>query len=67
VDVDVVEARLGLLLDLGPVALDQSSPRMCSLRFSPEPTPRKNRPGIMSATVAAAWAMIAGGSAPSGT
>ncbi len=38
----------------------QWSPRMCSLRFSPLPTPRKNRPGIMAVTVAAAWAMIAG-------
>jgi hypothetical protein len=30
------------------------------LRFSPVPTPRKNRPGIISVTVAAAWATIAG-------
>jgi hypothetical protein len=33
---------------------------MCSLRFSPDPRPRKNLPGIMAALVAAAWAMIAG-------
>jgi hypothetical protein len=33
---------------------------MCSLRFSPVPTPRKKRPGIRHPTVAAAWAMIAG-------
>jgi len=30
------------------------------LRFSPLPTPRKNRPGIIVATVAAACATIAG-------
>jgi hypothetical protein len=30
------------------------------LRFSPVPTPRKKRPGIIAATVAAAWATIAG-------
>jgi hypothetical protein len=35
-------------------------PVMCSFRFSPEPTPRKNRPGIMAATVAAACAITAG-------
>jgi hypothetical protein len=33
---------------------------MCSLRFSPVPTPRKKRPGIIAAAVAAAWAIIAG-------
>jgi hypothetical protein len=33
---------------------------MCSLRFSPVPTPNQKRPGSMSATVAAAWARIAG-------
>ncbi len=36
------------------------SPRMCSLRFSPDPTPRKNRPGMRHSAVAAACAMIAG-------
>ncbi len=35
-------------------------PRMCSLRASPEPTPRVNFPSSISALVAAAWAMIAG-------
>ena len=30
-------------------ALGQRSPRMCSLRFSPVPTPRKKRPGISAA------------------
>jgi hypothetical protein len=38
----------------------QRPPTMCSLRFSPVPRPRKKRPGISSATVAAAWAMTAG-------
>jgi hypothetical protein len=33
---------------------------MCSLRFSPEPTPSVKRPGSWLAAVAAAWAMIAG-------
>lgn len=33
---------------------------MCSLRFSPVPRPRKKRPGIMAAAVAAAWAMMPG-------
>jgi hypothetical protein len=33
---------------------------MCSLRFSPVPTPRKKRPGISAAVVAAAWATMAG-------
>ena len=37
------------------------SPRMCSLRASPEPTPKRNRPpGSRFADVAAAWARIAG-------
>ena len=38
----------------------QRSPRMCSLRFSPLPTPSRKRPGAITAEVAAAWAMIAG-------
>ncbi len=38
----------------------QRSPRTCSFRFSPVPTPRKKRPGIIAAEVAAAWATIAG-------
>ena len=38
----------------------QRSPSTCSLRFSPVPTPRKNLPGIIAATVAAACATIAG-------
>src|SRR5215510_2916860 len=33
---------------------------MCSFRFSPVPTPRKKRPGIMAAAVAAACATMAG-------
>ena len=33
---------------------------MCSFSASPLPTPRKNRPGAITAVVAAAWAMIAG-------
>jgi hypothetical protein len=33
---------------------------MCSLRFSPVPTPNEKRPGSWLAAVAAAWAMIAG-------
>ena len=33
---------------------------MCSFSASPVPTPRKNRPGIITAAVAAAWATIAG-------
>ena len=36
------------------------APVTCSFRFSPVPTPRKKRPGIMAATVAAACATIAG-------
>src|SRR5438105_1325644 len=35
-------------------------PKMCSFRFSPVPTPRKNRPGIMASEVAAAWATSPG-------
>src|SRR5947207_2610775 len=31
---------------------------MCSLRFSPVPTPRKKRPSIMAAEVAAAGALV---------
>jgi hypothetical protein len=34
--------------------------QVCSLSASPVPTPRKKRPGIIAADVAAAWAMIAG-------
>jgi len=41
-------------------ASGQRAPVTCSLRFSPVPTPRKKRPGIIAATVAAAWATIAG-------
>jgi hypothetical protein len=33
---------------------------MCSFSASPVPTPRKNRPGIMAAVVAAACAITAG-------
>ena len=33
---------------------------MCSLSASPLPTPRLNVPPVMTALVAAAWAMIAG-------
>ena len=36
------------------------SPRMCSFSSSPDPTPRKNRPSMSSADVAAAWATTAG-------
>ena len=36
------------------------SPRMCSLRASPLPTPSTKRPSSCTAAVAAAWAMIAG-------
>jgi hypothetical protein len=42
------------------LAEGQRCPVTCSLRFSSVPTPRKNRPGIISVTVAAAWATIAG-------
>jgi hypothetical protein len=38
----------------------QRSPSTCSFSASPVPTPKKNRPGIMAADVAAAWARIAG-------
>jgi hypothetical protein len=38
----------------------QRAPVMCSLSFSPLPTPKKNRPGIIVAAVAVAWARIAG-------
>ena len=38
----------------------QRSPRMCSLRASPDPTPKKNRPSNSNDVVAVAWAMIAG-------
>ena len=38
----------------------QRAPVTCSLRFSPVPTPRKKRPGISVAEVAAAWAITAG-------
>src|SRR3954453_17315467 len=38
----------------------QRSPWMHSFSRSPVPTPRKKRPGIIAATVAAAWATIAG-------
>ena len=33
---------------------------MCSLRFSPVPTPNSKRPGSIAAEVAVAWAMTAG-------
>ena len=46
--------------------LGQRSPRMCSFRFSPVPTPRKNRPGMSAALVAAACATIAGWNLTSG-
>ena len=38
----------------------QPSPRMCSLRFSPLPTPKRNRPSRSSDAVAVAWARTAG-------
>ncbi len=38
----------------------QPAPTTCSLRFSPVPTPRKKRPGMRRATVAAACATTAG-------
>ena len=44
----------------------QTSPVMCSLSASPVPTPNRNRPGIIDATVAVAWAMIAGWIRPIG-
>ncbi len=37
-----------------------ASPKMCSLSASPLPTPNSNRPGSITAEVAAAWAMTAG-------
>lgn len=40
--------------------LGQRAPVTCSFRFSPVPTPRKNRPGMRPATVAAAWATVTG-------
>src|SRR5207248_5666634 len=42
------------------LAAGQRAPTTCSLRFSPLPTPRKKRPGICAAAVAAAWAMTTG-------
>jgi hypothetical protein len=33
---------------------------MCSFSASPVPTPRKKRPGSITAAVAAAWAITAG-------
>ena len=47
-------------IDRRSSVLGQRSPRMCSLRASPVPTPRRNRPPVRSEDVAAAWAMIAG-------
>ena len=38
----------------------QCAPTMCSLRFSPVPTPRKKRPSIIAAEVAAACATSVG-------
>jgi hypothetical protein len=38
----------------------QRAPMTCSFRFSPVPSPRKKRPGIIAATVAAAWAITTG-------
>ena len=38
----------------------QRWPRMCSLRFSPLPTPNRKRPSSSRAAVAAAWARTAG-------
>ena len=38
----------------------QASPNTCSLSASPVPTPKLNRPLVITAAVAAAWAMIAG-------
>lgn len=38
----------------------QRSPKTCSFRFSPDPRPRANLPGIIIAAVAAAWAMMPG-------
>src|SRR3954470_10320193 len=41
-------------------ASGQRAPVTCSFRFSPVPTPRKKRPGIIAAHVAVACATIAG-------
>ena len=41
-------------------AIGHGSPKMCSLRFSPLPTPSSNRPSSSNEDVAAAWATIAG-------
>ena len=38
----------------------QRSPVMCSFDASPEPRHTQSRPGNISASVAIAWAMIAG-------
>ncbi len=38
----------------------QRSPVMCSLTASPDPSAIQNRPGNIAASVAEAWAMIAG-------
>ncbi|CAM5416151.1 hypothetical protein SGLAM104S_06932 [Streptomyces glaucescens] len=38
----------------------QAWPRMCSLRASPEPTPSRKRPFVITALVAAACATTAG-------
>ncbi|MCU1362919.1 MAG: hypothetical protein JWM55_747 [Acidimicrobiaceae bacterium] len=37
----------------------QSRPTTCSFKLAPTPRPRVNRPPLMAATVAAAWAAIA--------
>ncbi len=41
-------------------SVGQASPRMCSLRASPVPTPREKRPSNITAVVAAACASTAG-------
>ena len=41
-------------------ALGQPPPTMCSLRFSPAPSPSENRPRDKSCMVAAFWAITAG-------
>ncbi|CAM5721275.1 hypothetical protein SFUMM280S_01260 [Streptomyces fumanus] len=38
----------------------QAPPTTCSLSASPEPTPSRNRPPVITALVAAAWATTAG-------
>lgn len=53
-------AIASLSSSLRSLAEGQRCPVTCSFRFSPVPTPRKKRPGIISVTVAAAWATIAG-------